>query len=127
MLVYKNNLSKESSQNIKLFLQKQRTVGSLSKLDFLKLQMRYVDGHEVAINSTKKPFGGTELQLMQLTWKQKAWKQWKSGESKDKYLKVKRAVKEAVYFAKKKMLRLKRLLVSTTIAIRIEFSKWHKG
>ena len=54
---------------------------------------------------------------------QKAWKQWKSGEFKDKYLKVKRAVKAAVYFAKEKMLRLKRLLVSTTIVIRIEFSK----
>ena len=33
--------------------------------------------------------------------KWKTWEQWKSGDSKKKYLKVKRATKAALYFAKK--------------------------
>ena len=33
--------------------------------------------------------------------KWKTWEQWKSGDSKKKYLKVKRATKTALYFAKK--------------------------
>ena len=41
-------------------------VGSLLKIDFLKLQMRYVDGLEVAIKATKKLAGGTKLWIMQL-------------------------------------------------------------
>ena len=41
-------------------------VGSLLKIDFLKLQMRYVDGLEVGVNGTKKLGGGTKLWIMQL-------------------------------------------------------------
>ena len=41
-------------------------VGSLLKIDFLKLQMRYVDGLEVAVKATKKLAGGTKLWIMQL-------------------------------------------------------------
>ena len=39
-------------------------VVSLSKMDFLKLQMKYVDGLEVAVNGTKKLGSGTKLWIM---------------------------------------------------------------
>ena len=34
--------------------------------------------------------------------KQKAWKPWKNGDTKEEYLKAKKAAKTAVYFVKKK-------------------------
>ena len=41
-------------------------VGSLLKIDFLKLQTRYADGLEVGVNGAKKLGGGTKLWIMQL-------------------------------------------------------------
>lgn len=67
-----------------------------SNMDFSKLQMKYVDGHQLVINTTKKLGGGTKLYIMQL----KAWKQLILGSFKEKYLKAKISVK-AAYFAKK--------------------------
>ena len=65
-------------------------------MDFLKLQMRYVDGLKVAVNSTKKLGGGMKLDNA-VKVKHKTWKQWKGGGSKEGYLKVKRAAKTAAY------------------------------
>ena len=56
--------------------------------------------------------------------KWKTWKQSKSGDSKEEYLKAKTA-KVEVYFAKK-MLRLNSLPASTTIVIKPEFFKMTK-
>ena len=100
MLVCEKNLSKEWPWNVKLFLPEWRKVGSLSNMDFLKLQMRYVDGLKVAVNSTKKLSGGMKLDNA-VKVKRKTWKQWKGGGSKEGYLKVIRAAKTAAYFPMK--------------------------
>ena len=44
-------------------------VGSLTKMEFLKLQMRYEDELEMAFNGTKKLGRGMKLWIMQLKWK----------------------------------------------------------
>ena len=41
------------------------SLGNISKMDFSKLQMRYVDGHEVGVYGTKKTRGGIMRWTMQ--------------------------------------------------------------
>ena len=46
-------------------MQKWIVLRNISKIDFLKLQMRYVDGHKVGVHITKKPGGGKMRRTMQ--------------------------------------------------------------
>ena len=59
--------------------------------------------------------------------KRKAWKQWKSGGTKEEYLKAKKADKTAVSFAKKKIHRQNSLPLLTITVIKIAFLKWLKN
>lgn len=65
MLLFKRNLNRQFQWNVDSFLQKCRALGNLWKMDYLKLQMRYVDGHEVGVHSTKKLCGGIMMWTMQ--------------------------------------------------------------
>ena len=51
--------------NVNKFLQKWTGLGKTSKIDFSKLQMRYADGHEASVYSTKNLGGGVMMQTMQ--------------------------------------------------------------
>ena len=58
--------------------------------------------------------------------KQKVWKPWKNGGTKEEYLKAKKAAKTAVYFVKKNMHRQNSLPALTITVIKITFLKWLK-
>ena len=58
ILLCKRNLSKQCQWNVSRFLQKWRALWNILKINFSKLQLRYVDGYEVGLHGTKKPGGG---------------------------------------------------------------------
>ena len=66
-------------------------------MDFSKLQMRYVDGHEAGVHCTKKLGGGVMMWTMQKKEKRKAWKQLKNGGTKEEYLNAKKAAKNRIF------------------------------
>ena len=96
-----------ATMKCQIFLQERRTVGSLSKVDFLCCRW---DGQKVAVKSTKKFGGRTKLWIMQLKW---------NGKLGDNG-KVEAPRKSIWKPAEKKTLQQNSLLASTTIVIKIK-------
>ena len=78
------------------------------------------------LEAAKKLGGGNDVGNA-VKEKRKAWKQWKSGGTKEEYLKAKKADKTAVSFAKKKIHRQNSLPLLTITVIKIAFLKWLKN